>query len=464
MDIIILSSKIHRRHRVKKCKKTAHQSQIAPPAAGGSAAGSNESDVLELHPSSPEGSGSEDEAEGSAGIISLNVGGNDWRVDDALNSLDPRGAMADVVRNPLFTLPPSFRQIIELNPVDYVDLFFHKQLFSTMVEFTNANISDVSDKVDTKEMRCFIGIMFAMTICPMSNGKDYWNTEDDGLKVAPRFFEKLHMSQSRFSVIRKNWAIAPVQRGSKTFDSIRPLFDMFNEQAASVFRCGTHVVIDESTSGWHGKDEKRADGPPALTHMKGKPEAVSLMIKNVCDVHSGVMFAIELQEGKDEMAKRRFVDQGEKPTTACVLRLMEPLAGSGVILHGDSWFASLNTLQKLKGMGIYFVGLIKTAHSGIPVKWLRRWFTAASVRGETKTVHLGDGLDRIYAHAWNEPGWKAGKPPKKAQNVWIAKLLQCNNSCTLGQAANVFGCWWHCTAWTHISSTDSAHSRVFSSS
>ena len=54
----------------------------------------------------------------------------------------------------------------------------------------------------------------------------------------------------------------------------------------------------------------------------------------------------------------------KKPTTACVLRLTEPLAGSGVILHGDSWFASLNTLQKLKQMGIYFVGLIKTAEAG----------------------------------------------------------------------------------------------------
>jgi hypothetical protein len=195
--------------------------------------------------------------------------------------------------------------------------------------------------------------------------------------VASRFFEKLHISYVRIATIRKNWAIAPVPRGAKTFDGIRPLFDMFNEQAARIFRCCRHVVIDESTSGWHGKDEKRADGPPALTHMKGKPEAVSFMIKNVCDVHSGVMFAIELQEGKEEMAKRKFVDQGEKPTTACVLRLMEPLAGSGVILHGDSWFASLNTLLKLRQMGIFFVGLIKTAHSGIPVKWLRAWFTAA---------------------------------------------------------------------------------------
>jgi hypothetical protein len=107
------------------------------------------------------------------------------------------------------------------------------------------------------------------------------------------------------------------------------------------------------------------------------------------------------QGGNGEM---KFADQGEMPTTSCVLRLMEQYAGTGVVLHGDSWFASLDTLLKLRAMGIFFVGLIKTAHKGIPVRWLRGWFTAASARGETKTVHLGDGLDRIYAHAWNEPG------------------------------------------------------------
>ena len=169
-----------------------------------------------------------------------------------------------------------------------------------MVEVTNTNILDDSQKTDVEEMCRFVGIMFAMSICSMSNIKECWNVEDDGLMVA------------------------------------------------------------------------------------------------------------ELQEGKEEVAKRKFVNQGEKPTTACVLRLMEQLAGSGVILHGDSWFASINTLEKLKELGIFFVGLIKTAHSGIPVKLLWGWFSAASARGDTKTVHLGDGLNRVYAHAWNEPGWKAG--------------------------------------------------------
>ena len=56
------------------------------------------------------------------------------------------------------------------------------------------------------------------------------------------------MSLLRFQMIRQNWAIAPVQLDSKTFDGIRQLFDMFKEAAAAVFRCCSRVVIDESTS------------------------------------------------------------------------------------------------------------------------------------------------------------------------------------------------------------------------
>jgi hypothetical protein len=46
---------------------------------------------------------------------------------------------------------------------------------------------------------------------------------------------------------------------------------MFSSQVFHI-----QVVVDESTSGWNGKDKKRADGPPALTHMKGKSEPVSI--------------------------------------------------------------------------------------------------------------------------------------------------------------------------------------------
>ncbi len=78
------------------------------------------------------------------------------------------------------------------------------------------------------------------------------------------------------------------------------------------------IVIDESTSGWHNKDEKRPDGPPALTHMIGKPKFVSFTSTNLLCVHSGIMFTIEFQDGKIKIATRDVVRDGEKPTSACV--------------------------------------------------------------------------------------------------------------------------------------------------
>ena len=77
-------------------------------------------------------------------------------------------------------------------------------------------------------MRRFIGIMFAMTICPMSSIQAYWNVKDDGLMRASQFYERLNMSLSRFQMIRQNWAIAPVPLDSKTFDGIRRLLICFS--------------------------------------------------------------------------------------------------------------------------------------------------------------------------------------------------------------------------------------------
>ena len=75
----------------------------------------------------------------------------------------------------------------------------------------------------------------------------------------------------------------------------------------------------------------------------------------------------------------------------------------------------MNTLEKVKGKGHEFMGNVKTAHSRIPIKYLRGLFNAQSPRGATATLHHGDGNDRIFVYAWNEPGWKGGKAPKKAK-------------------------------------------------
>ena len=54
-----------------------------------------------------------------------------------------------------------------------LDVFFHEDLFSRLVEYTNSTIIDDSAKVEVEDMRRFVGIMFAMTVTPLCNIMDY---------------------------------------------------------------------------------------------------------------------------------------------------------------------------------------------------------------------------------------------------------------------------------------------------
>ena len=48
------------------------------------------------------------------------------------------------------------------------------------------------------------------------------------------------------------------------------------------------------------------------------------------------------------------------------MRLVQPWAGSGRIVVGDSWFGSLRTAVALRRMGLYTVANVKTASKGFP--------------------------------------------------------------------------------------------------
>jgi hypothetical protein len=135
-------------------------------------------------------------------------------------------------------------------------------MFSSMkiCFLTNLTIVDASVKVEVEDMRRFVGITFAMTVTPLCNIMDYWKEEDDGLMLASRFQTKLNMSVNRFKFIRQHFNTGDAGRGSKSFDAIRPIQDMFNSRALQIFKCGHRIVIDESTSSEHGKQPAGSSG------------------------------------------------------------------------------------------------------------------------------------------------------------------------------------------------------------
>jgi hypothetical protein len=135
-------------------------------------------------------------------------------------------------------------------------------MFSSMkiCFLTNLTIVDASVKVEVEDMRRCVGITFAMTVTPLCNIMDYWKEEDDGLMLASRFQTKLNMSVNRFKFIRQHFNTGDAGRGSKSFDAIRPIQDMFNSRALQIFKCWHQIIIDESTSSEHGKQPAGSSG------------------------------------------------------------------------------------------------------------------------------------------------------------------------------------------------------------
>uniref|UniRef100_A0A7S0M7N6 Uncharacterized protein n=1 Tax=Cryptomonas curvata TaxID=233186 RepID=A0A7S0M7N6_9CRYP len=139
--------------RPQKQRKIHGPQPVASSAERSSRAVSNEIDGLELHPSSPEDSDSEDADPQIPGINSLQIGENQWRLDPALDTQDPRIGGSIWTRHAQIRFPPY------------------------LVEFTNVNVDDESDHVTEAEMMRCIGIIYVMTVSPLSAGRKGNNVE-----------------------------------------------------------------------------------------------------------------------------------------------------------------------------------------------------------------------------------------------------------------------------------------------
>jgi hypothetical protein len=119
-------------------------------------------------------------------------------------------------------------------------------------------------------------------------------------------------------------------------------------------------------------------------------------------VAKGVMLYLEIQEGKERMARLKYVE--DQATSACTVRILAALSiGENSlapdkklqrVIFGDSWFKS----------GLHFVGVIKTAQKGYPLE-MCRWALVDQDRGEYVVFKLVD-LENVWAIGWSDVHFK----------------------------------------------------------
>lgn len=183
----------------------------------------------------------------------------------------------------------------------------------------------------------------------------------------------------------------------------------FNANRERTIDPGCHITVDESMSSWRGADSTYvAEGEPHVTKIIRKPEGVGAELKTAADGDSGIMIRLDVMEGKDVQQRKPFYNTFKSEGTAVVLRLVEPWFNSGRVIHADSAFSSVKTLQALQKFGMFFMGIVKTAHTQFPLKFLQEKAKTVDVDARGSHVlmssnHMVGGAPEertMYALGW----------------------------------------------------------------
>ena len=112
------------------------------------------------------------------------------------------------------------------------------------------------------------------------------------------------------------------------------------------------------------------------------------------------MMALDLVACAKEMHTREYYSE-YGTGTSILLRLAKAWSGSGRVVVADSAFASVKSAVALRNrLGLFFLGMVKTAHRHFPKKFLQD-VTIAERGGHVVVVAVKDGVD-LRSVAWND--------------------------------------------------------------
>jgi hypothetical protein len=314
-------------------------------------------------------------------------------------------------RKTTFKWPPIL-QLGEASCSKYFYLFYPTNTIKETLKFTNEKLQKTKKKkIDEGDFYRWLGLRLLMTYEPLEGPiRMYWETSKQPNQAhTPRDFAQYGMSRHTFENILTALSFTDESVFSvDNWRNIRPIIDGFNKRRLDVVSPGEILVVDECMSAWDGINFTFCHSAlPHQTKIIRKPVSKGTEIKAIADGQTGILLGLDIMEGKEKQHLKRYHDQyGEG--TAIVLRLSEPYKSSGRTVVADSAFASVKTLIQVENhLGLYFMGMVKTATKEYPMKALKEWSGTLPSRGSFKVFKSKTPKENdFYAMCW------ADKKPK----------------------------------------------------
>ena len=193
------------------------------------------------------------------------------------------------------------------------------------------------------------------------------------------------MSKKRFEVILKGLSFTshqlPVFRDR--FWEVWEMLDAWNTNMTEQFTPSWVSCLDESMSTWTNKYSC-----PGWMFVPRKPWPFGNEYHTVCCSMSGILWQMELIEGKDSPSEiiPKFHNEGK--TVGLLLRVLEPIFAKGMTVILDSGFCVLKGIIELKKRGVFASALIK-----------KRKYWPKHIKGDDIKAHF-DGKDDRDCDSW----------------------------------------------------------------
>ena len=139
------------------------------------------------------------------------------------------------------------------------------------------------------------------------------------------------------------------------FREVKQMIDVWQTNMNEIFSPWFMNCLDESMSIWSNKFTC-----PGFMFVPRKPWPFGNEYHIVCCCSSGIMWGIELVEGKDwppELGQQEYGNLGV--TVGLLLHLLLPIFHLGFVVILDSGFCVLKAIIKLRGKGVFLSALIK---------------------------------------------------------------------------------------------------------
>ncbi|KAG7356336.1 transposase IS4 [Nitzschia inconspicua] len=257
----------------------------------------------------------------------------------------------------------------------FESFFFQSFIKNVIIPATNQTMPG-NRPLTYGEFLVFIGLWLLMATIVGPERRDYWSTKPIDMFEGAPFRLSHYMSRARFELILRHLSFTDKQAPPllDRFWQVRPMISAWNDNMSRVFSPGWICCLDESMSTWINQYTC-----PGFMFVPRKPWPFGNEYHTICCGISGILFAMELVEGKDQPRQLRNEEDNFGKTVGLLLRLTRSLWGSARVLVLDSGFCVLKGLIELAKKGVYGSALIK-----------KRKYWPKYIRGDEIKDHFKD--------------------------------------------------------------------------